>query len=58
MVISLGSLAQRPEAETEPGGRAVNVQRGALQISPVRLVVVPLVQSNQGMARDPQKYEA
>lgn len=42
----LGALVV--SAETEPGGRAVNVQRGALQISPVRLVVVPLVQSNQG----------
>lgn len=42
----LGALVV--SAETEAGGHAVNEKRRALQRRPVQLLVVPLVQSNQG----------
>eukprot|EP00435_Cladocopium_sp_Y103_P059208 s449_g21.t1 len=42
----LGALVV--SAETEAGGHAVNEHRRALQRRPVQLLVVPLVQSNQG----------
>jgi phosphopantetheine adenylyltransferase len=49
-LLAIPSPCIETEAETEAGGHAVNEKRRALQRRPVQLLVVPLVQSNQGAA--------